>query len=73
MLWGWLGETLSEEVRDGVDRVLEGLGGELGRGLVQLLGAKEVEALAERGTRFLDDEIFTAPSGLMPAGPWPSF
>ena len=33
VLWGWLGEALSEEERDGVARVLDGLDGELGRGL----------------------------------------
>lgn len=32
VLWGWLGGALSEEERDGVGRVLEGLDGELGRG-----------------------------------------
>ena len=34
VLWGWLGEALSEEERNGVARVLDGLDGELGRGLV---------------------------------------
>ncbi|WP_439248172.1 hypothetical protein [Micrococcus luteus] len=54
MLWGWLGEKLTEEKRDGVSRVLEGLSGALGRGLAELLGAKEIEALAKRCTRLLD-------------------
>ena len=48
VLWGWLGEALSEEERDGVARVLEGLDGELGRGLAELLGAEEIGGLAER-------------------------
>ena len=73
VLWGWLGEALSEEERDGVARVLEGLDGELGRGLAELLGAEEVEALAERCAQLLDDGIFPAPSGLRPAVPWPLF
>ena len=51
VLWGWIGEALSEEERDGVGRVLEGLDGELGRGLAELLSAREIEALAERCTR----------------------
>ena len=73
VLWGWLGEALSEEERDGVARVLDGLDGELGQGLAELLGAEEVDALAERCTRLLDDGIFPAPSGLTPAVPWPLF
>ena len=70
VLWGWLGEKLTEEKRDGVGRILEGLDGELGRGLAGLLGAEEVEALAEPCARLLDDGIFPAPSGLTPAVPW---
>ncbi|MCT1856556.1 SCO1664 family protein [Micrococcus luteus] len=73
VLWGWLGEELSEEERDGVARVLDGLDGELGRGLAELLSAEEVEALAERCAQLLDDGIFPAPSGLTPAVPWPLF
>ena len=63
VLWGWLGEALSEEERDGVGRVLEGLAGELGRGLAGLLSAEEVDALAERCARLLDDGIFPAQIG----------
>ena len=73
VLWGWLGEALSEEERDGVARVLEGLDGELGRGLTELLSAEEVDALAQRCARLLDDLVFPAPSGLMQAVPWPLF
>ena len=73
VLWGWLGEELSEEERDGVARVLDGLDGELGRGLAELLSAEETEALAERCTQLLDDRRFPSPSGLTPAVPWPLF
>lgn len=73
VLWGWLGETLSEEERGGVARVLEGLDGELGRGLAELLSAEEIGALAARCAQLLDDGIFPAPSGLTPAVPWPLF
>ena len=69
VLWGRLGEA----ERDGVGRVLDGLDGELGRGLGELLSAEEVEALAERCAQLLDDLVFPAPSGLMPAVPWPLF
>lgn len=73
VLWGWLGEALSEEEHDGVGRVLDGLDGELRRGLAGLLGAEEVEALAERCAQLLDDGSFPALSGLTPAVPWPFF
>ena len=73
VLWGWLGEKLTEEKRDGVGRVLEGLDGELGRQLAGLLSASEIAALAERCTRLLDDGRFPAPSGRRPAVPWPLF
>ena len=38
VLWGWLGEALSDEERDGVGRALDELNGELGR---ELLNAEE--------------------------------
>ncbi|GAA3780939.1 putative repeat protein (TIGR03843 family) [Micrococcus endophyticus] len=71
VLWGWLGEELSEEDRDGVGRVLDGLDGELGRGLAELLSPVEIGALAERCAGLLDDGAFPAPSGRTPAVPWP--
>ena len=73
VLWGWLGAALSEEERDGVARVLDGLDGELGRGLGELLSAEEIGALAERCARLFDCGLFPAPSGLTPAVPWPLF
>ena len=48
MLWGWLGETLTAEELDGVGRVLEGLDGDLGRELAELISAEEIAALAAR-------------------------
>ncbi len=73
VLWDWLGAALSEEERDRVSQVGAGLDGELRRGLAELLGAEEVEALAERHAQFRADGIFPAPSGLTPAVPWPLF
>ena len=73
VLWGWLGEALIAEERDDVGPVVAGLDGELGRGLMELLGADEMGALAERCTQLLDDGIFPAPSGRTPAMPWPLF
>ncbi|WP_323961633.1 SCO1664 family protein [Arthrobacter sp. JZ12] len=73
VLWGWLGERLSDEELDGVDRVSEALRGELGRDLADLLTAEEIAALAARCDRLRAKGRFPGPSGDMPAVPWPLF
>ena len=73
VLWGWIGEALSAEEREGIDRVLAGLDGELGTQLAGLLTAEEIEAFAARCTRLRAAGEFPAPSGNMPAVPWPLF
>ncbi|MBA9080261.1 putative repeat protein (TIGR03843 family) [Micrococcus aloeverae] len=73
VLWGWLGEKLTEEKRDGVGRVLEGLSGDLGDKLAGLLLPDDIAALGARCTRLLEDQRFPAPSGRTPAVPWPLF
>ncbi|MBP3044835.1 hypothetical protein KKR91_01405 [Arthrobacter jiangjiafuii] len=69
VLWGWIGEALGTEERAGDDRVHEGLQGKLGRNLADLLTAKEI--FARRGLRL--ERRIPAPSGEMPAAPWPLF
>jgi uncharacterized repeat protein (TIGR03843 family) len=73
VLWGWVGETLTTEECDGIDRVSEGLKGELGRDLAALLSAEEIGSLATRCSRLRLAGRFPAPSGEMPAVPWPLF
>jgi uncharacterized repeat protein (TIGR03843 family) len=73
VLWGWLGETLTEQESEGIDRVIEGLHGELGRNLANLLSVEEIAALAARCARLRLTRRFPAPSGEMPAVPWPLF
>ncbi|MHA7264306.1 SCO1664 family protein [Arthrobacter sp. TMN-37] len=73
VLWGWLGDALSAEELDGIDRVIEALQGELGRDLADLLSAEEIALLAARCTRLRLAGRFPAPSGGMPAVPWPLF
>ena len=73
VLWGWLGQPLTAEERDGVDRVAEGLHGELGRDLAELLSTEEIASLATRCARLRLAGRFPAPSGGMPAVPWPLF
>lgn len=73
VLWGWLGEDLTAEELDGIDRVSKGLDGELGRILADLLSAEEIAALAARCARLRLEGQFPAPSGEMSAVPWPLF
>ncbi len=73
VLWGWLGDALTAEELDGIDRVSKGLHGELGRSLENLLTAEEIAALTARCARLRRAARFPAPSGGMPAVPWPLF
>jgi uncharacterized repeat protein (TIGR03843 family) len=73
VLWGWIGEALSAEELEGVDRVLAGLDGELGLELAEFLTAEERDTLAARCARLRSVDRFPAPSGGMPAAPWPLF
>ena len=73
VLWGWLGDALTAEERDGIDRVSAGLLGELGRNLTHLLSAEEIASLAERCARLRLAGRFPAPHGEMPSVPWPLF
>lgn len=73
VLWGWLGEALTEDELEGIDRVTEGLDSDLGRELAELLTAQEVAALAARCARLRLTRRFPAPAGEMPAVPWPLF
>ncbi|MCC3298455.1 SCO1664 family protein [Arthrobacter caoxuetaonis] len=73
VLWGWIGEPLSAEELEGVDRVLAALDGELGAKLEELLTAEENEALAARCARLRSTAVFPGPRGGMPAVPWPLF
>lgn len=73
VLWGWLGDALTAEEHAGIDRVSEGLCGGLGRILADLLRAEEISSLAARCARLRLAGRFPAPSGEMPAVPWPLF
>lgn len=73
VLWGWMGEDLSADELDGVERVRSGLGGELGEALEQLLTTEEVAACAARCDRLLTEGHFPSPRGRMPPMPWPLF
>lgn len=73
VLWGWLGDGLTAEELEGVDRVSAGLDGELGERLAVLLTADEVASFAARCSALRSAAQFPAPAGEMPAVPWPLF
>ena len=73
VLWGWIGGALNADELAGIDRVLEGLEGALGQQLADLLTAEEIASLAERCARLRSRAKFPAPTGQMPAVPWPLF
>lgn len=73
VLWGWMGEALNAEELDGIDRVTEGLDGQLGRSLADLLSAEEIASLGARCSLLSSARQFPSPDGQMPAVPWPLF
>ncbi|MBG6225101.1 putative repeat protein (TIGR03843 family) [Arthrobacter sp. CAN_A2] len=73
VLWGWLGDELTAEELEGVDRVTDALRGELGRHLAELLTAQEISSLAARCAALRATGRFPGPRGDMSAVPWPLF
>lgn len=73
VLWGWVGEDLTTDEADGVERVRVALTGELGQSLAPLLTDLEMGAFAARCDRLLQSRRFPRPRGEMPAIPWPPF
>jgi len=73
VLWGWLGDELTADELDGIDRVRAQLDGDLGTALAELLTTREITALADRCDRLRRTGRFPAPHGQMPAVPWPLF
>lgn len=72
VLWGWIGEQLTDDERSGVGRVLTGLGGALADRLGELLTSAEVEALGARCSDLLAQGTLPPPGGDF-ALPWPPF
>jgi uncharacterized repeat protein (TIGR03843 family) len=73
VLWGWLGEELTADELDGIDRVRADLGAGLGEALAPLLTDLEIAAFAGRLDRLRSEAVFPAPHGHMPAVPYPLF
>lgn len=73
VLWGWLGQDLSDDELAGVERVRAALDAELTAALSDLLSPPELDALVARCDRLLTERRFPGPEGDMPAVPWPPF
>lgn len=73
VLWGWIGQPLADDELAAVEQVRSTLAGELGAALEPLLTSTELAALSSRCDRLLRAGTFPAPSGEMPAIPWPPF
>lgn len=73
VLWGWLGEPLTEDELAGVQRVLTAVRGPLGDRLAEHLDDLEIEALARRCVRLAERAVLPSPRGDWPAIPWPPF
>lgn len=70
VLWGWVGESLTEAERASIDDALTDA--DLLGTLQGLLTGPEVDAFVARGEALLDAAVFPAPSGDWPAIPWPA-
>lgn len=70
VLWGWIGEPLTDDERADIARVLQH---EETLELLDGLSEAEREAFLARGRALLDAGVFPAPSGEWPAIPWPAF
>jgi uncharacterized repeat protein (TIGR03843 family) len=73
VLWGWRGQPLTPEEVDGVERIRDGLEGDLGVTLAGLLSRAEVRATTRRTEALLASGCFPYPSPDWPAIPWPPF
>jgi len=73
VLWGWVGEPLTPDELEGIDRVTEALRGPLGTALSEYLTPAEVDTLRARCAALRAVGIFPPPPGNGPAVPWPLF
>ena len=73
VLWGWRGEAIADDELAVVRSVCDGLDGQLGAALSQLLSAREVRATQRRAEQLLSEGRFPQPDPFRPAIPWPPF
>jgi hypothetical protein len=73
ILWQWRGTPLNGDEIAVLERLREGLAGELGAKLRELLAPAEVRATARRIDAMLSRRCFPLPDPNRPAIPWPPF
>ncbi len=73
VLWGWRGTRFEADEREGLQRIADGLRGDLARELAALLSRAEIAATRRRVDELLAVGRFPYPSGDWPAIPWPPF
>jgi uncharacterized repeat protein (TIGR03843 family) len=73
VLWGWAGELLTDDERDGLERLSDRLEGGLGVRLLELVTPHEVEATRRRVKRLLRVGALPEPGQGWRAIPWPPF
>jgi uncharacterized repeat protein (TIGR03843 family) len=73
VLWGWLGERLTDEEVSAVRSLRAEVGGRLGDALADHLTDLEIDALVRRCDRLAERAVMPAPRGEWPAIPWPPF
>ncbi|WP_189930432.1 SCO1664 family protein [Streptomyces sulfonofaciens] len=73
LLWGWAGESLTEEALTALAALRGALaeGGPLALRLAELITPQELDATRSRVAALLDSGRHPAPSGEWPAIPWP--
>ncbi len=73
VLWGWMGSALTEEEAAAITRVRGELDAELGEALSAYLSVWDLEALAARCDRLLEEGRLPEPTGEWHVIPWPPF
>jgi uncharacterized repeat protein (TIGR03843 family) len=73
VLWGWAGELLADEEREGLQRLADRLDDDLGECLLSLLTPHEVEATRRRLQRLMRVGALPEPGQGWRAIPWPPF
>ncbi len=73
VLWGWRGMRFAADELAGLERIRDGLAGDLALALRGLLSPVEVRAMRRRLDALLTSGRFPLPSADWPAIPWPPF
>lgn len=73
VLWQWAGDSLTTNEIEILKKAVISLEGELRTQLDTLLTTQEIDALAARVQRLLNEGTFPQPNPNWPAVPWPAF